>query len=207
VAHALRKQWDRCFDELSLAVPEGAFDSLVERYGEPHRAYHTLQHIGECFKQFESVNDAHMPAAVGIALWFHDAIYDTRASDNEVRSARLAADVLTAVNAKGPIVEAIERLILATRHDVASHEHDAQIVVDIDLAILGAAESRYHEYEVQIRREYAWVDDSAFRRGRIRVLQKFLDRPFIFGTIDFRERLERKARHNLAYSMNILERS
>ena len=64
------------------------YDALVARYSEPHRRYHTLQHLAECFAAFDEI--AHLaehPADVELALWFHDAIYDTRRSDNEQRSA------------------------------------------------------------------------------------------------------------------------
>jgi predicted metal-dependent HD superfamily phosphohydrolase len=198
---ALRKQWDECFENLALRAPEGAFESLVERYSESHRAYHTLQHIGECFAQFEHVHDARSPGEVGLALWFHDAIYDPRASDNEARSARWAHAVLIESGATTAVIEAVDRLVLATQHDAMPQEHDAKIVVDIDLSILGADESRYREYEVQIRREYEWVEEDAFRRGRIKVLQSFLNRPFIYSTDHFRALLETVARRNLKHEI------
>jgi len=89
----LRGRWDRCFLDLSLEPPGDVFDALVERYSEAHRAYHTLQHIAECFDQFDHVRDAESPGTVGLALWFHDAVYDTRAHDNEAESARYAHNV------------------------------------------------------------------------------------------------------------------
>lgn len=70
----LRGRWDRCFFALSLQPPSDPFESIIERYNEPHRAYHTLQHISECFKQLDRVHDTHAPGEVGLALWFHDAI-------------------------------------------------------------------------------------------------------------------------------------
>ena len=61
-------------------------DALLARYSEPHRRYHTLQHLAECFAAFDEIADlAQHPADVELALWFHDAIYDTRRSDNEQR--------------------------------------------------------------------------------------------------------------------------
>jgi predicted metal-dependent HD superfamily phosphohydrolase len=176
----------------------------VERYSEPHRAYHTLQHIGECFAQFDRVHDARAPGEVGLALWFHDAIYDPRASDNEARSAQWARAVLGESGARTTVIEAVERLILATQHDATPQDHDAQIVVDIDLSILGADADRFQEYEDQVRREYEWIEEEAFRRGRTNVLRSFLDRPFIYSTDDFRARLETRARSNLARSIAAL---
>lgn len=194
----LREHWDECFAALSLRAPAGVLESLVARYSEPHRAYHTLQHIGECFDQFSAMRNVDAPGQVGLALWFHDAIYDTHASDNEAKSAQLARTILAKAGAPESTIESIERLIMATKHDAVPEGRDAQILVDIDLSILGADPQRYREYEVQIRREYDWVEEIAFRNGRIRALQNFLDRSFIYSTADFRDRLEAPARSNLA---------
>ncbi|HYM18001.1 MAG TPA: hypothetical protein VEU06_05510, partial [Micropepsaceae bacterium] len=98
-------------------------------------------------------------------------------------------------------MDSIERLILATQHNAIPQGQDAEIVVYIDLSILGADESRYREYQLQIRREFGWVEEKAFRLGRSHVLQSFLDRPFIYSRPDFRSRLEGKARANLAREM------
>jgi predicted metal-dependent HD superfamily phosphohydrolase len=141
------------------------------------------------------------PGEAALALWYHDAIYDTHASDNEARSAALARAVLAAAGAQEPTIVSVERLILATKHDAVPRDRDAQILVDIDLSILGADEPRYQEYETQIRREYAWVDEGAFRSGRTKVLRSFLDRPFIYSTTEFRSRLEAPARNNLARAL------
>ena len=199
----LRPHWDRCFEQISRCLPNGIFALLIRRYSEPHRAYHTLQHIGECFEQLDRAPGEAFHE-VGLALWFHDAIYDPRASDNEMRSAQWAREVLRDTGAADAAIDAVERMILATRHQAAPQEYDAQLVVDIDLSILGASQTRYREYEDQIRQEYAWVEDSAFRRGRIGVVQHFLSQPFIYSTDDYRERFEARARSNLARSVAAL---
>lgn len=74
-------------------------------------------------------------------------------------------------------------------------------MTDIDLAILGAPQARFDEYEDQIRREYAWVPEADFRAGRARILESFLARPRIFQTRHFNARLEESARENMARSL------
>jgi predicted metal-dependent HD superfamily phosphohydrolase len=199
----LRETWDGPFRRLALDPPAGTFEALVARYSEPHRAYHTLQHIAECFGQFAQVTDARSLAAIGIALWFHDAIYDPKASDNEAKSAEWALQVLDASGAAA-MKDDVNRLIMATRHDAVPQDRDAQILVDIDLSILGAPPERFAEYENQIRFEYNWVAADAFRSGRTRVLKSFLERPFIFSTDGFRTRLETRARNNLGSAIAAL---
>ena len=73
--------------------------------------------------------------------------------------------------------------VLATRHAGERPETaDGRLLVDVDLSILGADADRFDEYERQVREEYAYVDDEAFRRGRRLVLEGFVGRASIYGT-------------------------
>ncbi len=193
----LENHWRRSFEALGLAVPQGVFQALVERYQEPHRAYHTLQHISECVSRLTTVRRA--PGEVALGVWFHDAIYDPRSADNEKRSAAWARAVLgdTAVGRK------VETMILATKHDAVPQDAASRLLVDIDLAILAAPEPRYSEYEAQIRKEYAFLDEATWRAERQKVLRSFSDRAFIYGSAEFRA-LETRARRNLERSLNAL---
>jgi predicted metal-dependent HD superfamily phosphohydrolase len=198
--------WRGCFAPLGLSEPEDAeFTNLIQRYSEPHRAYHTTQHLEECFRAFEDAHSlAQSPGAVGLALFYHDAIYDTHAHDNEEKSAELAQQVLGELGAGEPLQAYVTDLILVTRHAAMPKSEDQQLVVDIDLSILGAAQERFDEYERQVRREYSWVDEAIFRTVRSRILQEFLARPAIYSTASFRDRLEDPARENLKRSIAAL---
>ena len=167
---------------------------LVRRYAEPHRAYHTMQHIEECLAEFERARHlAADPAAVELALWYHDAVYNPLASDNEERSAKLAIEGLTDTT----FARRVEDLILATKHRVEPTDPDAQLLADIDLSILGQRWERFAEYETQIRKEYAMVPEPIFKVKRAEILRSFLDRARIYSTPFFRDRLEVQARANL----------
>lgn len=182
------------------------FEALAARYSEPHRYYHTGRHIGECLEQFDVVRHlASQPAAVELALWFHDAIYDTHANDNEEQSAALAQRCLEDAAAKPELGLAVRDLILATKTHEHSTHPDAPLLVDVDLSILGKDETRFFEYEEQIRQEYAWVPESVFRSKRAEILKRFLDRKSIFLTDWFIERHEKQARLNLHASLRRLE--
>ncbi len=170
--------WHRCFEDMGgTRPPPSVFAQLQARYSEPQRAYHTLQHLEACFGWFAQARGlTRDPGAVAFALFYHDAIYDTHAADNEARSAQLATQVLSEyVRANDTTADAVTGLILATKHDAVPQDADAQVLVDIDLAILGAAPARFDEYERQVRQEYAWVEAAAFRAGRSRILRHFLD--------------------------------
>lgn len=174
-------------------------DAVLARYAEAHRRYHTPQHLAECLALFDTLRDApDRPAEVEMALWFHDAVYDLGAPDNEARSAAWAREALGAAGvAEGTLVR-IGDLVLATRHAAPPRTRDAQVLVDIDLAILGADEGRFAEYEVQIRAEYAHVPALLFNPRRRALLQSFLDRGSIYSTPALHRRLEARARANLA---------
>jgi predicted metal-dependent HD superfamily phosphohydrolase len=184
----------------ALGIPEEreTFDTLVAAYSEKHRHYHTGEHIDYCLRELDRAPSvAQDLAEVELALWFHDAIYDPYSSDNEERSADWACALLTRHGANAARVERVRAHILATRHAVPATTPDSQLVVDVDLSILGADEATYAAFEKNVRKEYRWVPAILFRRKRAEILASFLARPQIYGTSAFHERYEPRARRNL----------
>lgn len=205
----LRERWASTWRRLSPAVPPPAlFADLETRYREPQRHYHTLQHLEECFAALDGVGpDVADRAAVELALWFHDAVYDVHRHDNEARSADLAAASLRDAGLPDALVAKVAALILATRDHVgADGDADAAALLDADLAILGTTPARFAEYERQIRAEYAHVPDDVFVPARRRILENFLRRPSLFATPALHARLEAPARLNLAAALGRSDR-
>jgi predicted metal-dependent HD superfamily phosphohydrolase len=198
----LRASWQRAWRGIGAHSDGDALHTaLMTAWRQPHRRYHTLQHLGECLDLFERVGAlAAQRAEVEVGLWFHDAVYDVQRSDNEARSAEWLRDAARADGVAGDVVERICALIMATRHAALPSGVDAQLLVDIDLAILAAAEPRFAEYERQIRAEYAFVPESTFRARRRTVLAGFLARERIYSTARLYDELEASARVNLAHS-------
>jgi predicted metal-dependent HD superfamily phosphohydrolase len=198
--------WQRAWSALGVRGADPALlDELVRCYAEPHRKYHTRQHLRECFAQFELLRDAaEHPEAIELALWFHDAIYDTHRDDNEQRSADWARSSVLAAGAPPAAAHRIHALVMVTRHDAVPATTDERILVDVDLSILGADRQRFDEYEAQVRAEYAWVGDDAFRSGRRRILEAFLGRARLYATERFAALYEAKARSNLRRSLESL---
>jgi len=192
-------RWRAMWSELGVAVPEDAlFEDLLARYREPHRRYHTLQHLDECLEWLDrSRHLAASPAVVELALWFHDAIYDVCRHDNEERSAEWAREAALGAGLSAAVAAEVFALVVATRHHGVEAGGDTPLMVDVDLAILGAAPERFEEYERQIREEYAWVPGFLFRRKRRKTLREFLERPRLYNTDFFHERLDAQARRNL----------
>ncbi len=207
----LEARWIALWDQLpaynqAALNPQVLFAELVARYSEPQRAYHTLAHLEHCFAEFDEV--AHLvedPLAVQFALWYHDSIYDPRRNDNEKLSAKLAESIVTVAGLGHKFGLAVSKHILATEHTDQSLSADTELLLDIDLAILGQSKERFDEYEREVRIEYDWVPEGAFRNGRTAILKGFLARPNIYYTRLFQEKYEEQARKNLNRSIESLE--
>jgi predicted metal-dependent HD superfamily phosphohydrolase len=181
---------------------------LVSRYSEPQRHYHNLRHLGECLAEFDSARKlAKAPVAVELAIWFHDAVYDPHAADNEERSAELAQQRITQAGGGAELGRAVAALVQATKtHDPGLHP-DAPLLVDVDLSILGQPKERFQEYEAQIHREYHWVPVEMFKVKRAEILKTFLARDRIYATDRFFVKYEQRARSNLRNSIRSLTAS
>ena len=198
-------RWSDLADRLGIVKPLVAFRWLEARYQERARKYHGVRHINECLGILDRAQhpEASNPL-VEFALWFHDAVYSTLAKKNEERSADAAVRVLEKSGRPKADCELVQAMILATRHGVLPSEPPLQLLVDIDLAILGASADRYAEFELQSRAEYWWVPTGMYRRQRAAILQSFVMRPSIYATHEFRQQFERQARNNIAWGLEQL---
>ncbi len=198
----LRTRWQqliaRTCPAAARSLVDDSFADVAARYGEPHRHYHTLAHVEAGLDAVaELAPRAGVPdtAAVELAMWLHDVIYDTRSADNEARSAGYARSLLTTLDAPGTLADDVERLILVTAGHIP-RAADEGLLVDADLAVLHAQAADYDAYAAAVRREYAWVPDAEFRAARARVLTDLLGHRPLFHTPAGRAR-EPRARRNL----------
>ena len=199
----LEKSWFELHRHYYFSEPQKIFNKLIAAYSEKQRAYHTLQHLYECLVFLDLIradlNDAY---AVALALWFHDAVYDPQAKDNELKSAELFEQYL-AQDLSADDVQKIKRWIIATQKHEATNELDLQFLLDIDLAILAASPERFDEYEQQIQQEYAWVDPDVYSIKRKQVLAHFYQTEPLYQTEYFQQNFELKAKENLNRILNI----
>jgi predicted metal-dependent HD superfamily phosphohydrolase len=168
---------------------------IVARYSEPHRRYHTLEHIEEMLAVADSLDAT---AEVHCAVWMHDVVYEPTRPGSEAQSAAYADDVLGTLGAPAAFRDEVTRLIETTvQHDPDESDVNGLILADADLAILGATRDRYERYVRDVRTEYAHIDDDAWRAGRTVVIDGFLHRPVLFHAWQLRESRETQARANL----------
>jgi predicted metal-dependent HD superfamily phosphohydrolase len=201
----LQASWQRLLAGWRVPLDEanGIYAEIVQAYSAPGRHYHTLDHVKEMLTTVkELASHARNLSAVRLATWLHDVIHDSKGSDNEERSAEYAHQLCEKVSI--PEGRHIATLIRKTKTHTAEDDPDAKVLIDADLAILGADESVYRDYAGKIRQEYAWVPEPQYRDGRRRVLESFLSRPRIYYYL---RHLEEPARRNMTAEIARLETS
>lgn len=201
----LRAAWTEAIGRDARCM--AAFDDVVGRHREPHRRYHGVRHVVWVVRHVHELA-AEVPlrdaAAVAAAAFFHDAVYDPPADDNEAESAALAERVLAELGWDAPRCRAVGELVRATDGHEPDDDPDRCVLLDADLAVLGSEPAAYHAYSVGVRAEYAHLDDDQWRRGRAVVLRRLLARDPLYVTESARRRWQARARANLAAELATL---
>jgi predicted metal-dependent HD superfamily phosphohydrolase len=212
----LHSRWDNLMKEAGVGYShntfspgyfarEAVFLELFKKYSESHRFYHNQSHWLACWKELDSVlSFVENPLALKFGLAEHDSIYSPSEKDNEERSiVRLETDS-ERIKIPAGLVSASKKIVQVTDHKTIPSTLDECFAVDIDLSIFGKAEDVFDVYEVGIKKEYSFVKERAFRLGRSKVLQSFLDRKSVYYTPFFRDKYEAQARKNLERSIQKL---
>lgn len=184
----------------------GGHDGAAERtlletaYGDPARTYHNWTHINAMLNLLDGVRsrgefaDVELPE-VELAIFFHDVVYDPQAKDNEQRSAAVLRSMSAGIDVG--LVWNVCLMIVATEKHGPSEDASTRLLLDLDLAILGAPSDDYDGYATAVRKEYAFLPDERWNTGRKRVLERFLERPVVYQTGHFQDLLEQNARQNI----------
>ncbi len=197
--------WQQTWALLGAAPLATELGAVLAAWNEPQRRYHDLRHLRECLDRWSAWQHlAEHPGEVALAVWYHDAVYLPQSGDNERRSAEWAVRAMAGAGLGSPATERVHALIMATCHDAPAATPDQQLLIDIDLAVLGAPATRFEAYDADVRQEYGWVPEALYRRKRIEVLQRFLQRPRLYATEAAFNELEAQARHNLAAALSAL---
>jgi predicted metal-dependent HD superfamily phosphohydrolase len=185
---------------------------LARRYAEPHRSYHTGAHVDAVVREVAELAGAeHLDeaesAAVTLAACAHDVVYDARPGADERASAEWARSRLTRCGLATAVADRVVELVLTTiTHLGAPGDLGAAVLLDADLAILGAPPTDYAGYVTSVRREYAAVPDAEWRTGRAAVLDALLTRPRLYLTASAFARWEEPARRNVEAELRELRR-
>ena len=185
-----------------------AFDDVVGRHRAPQRQYHGVRHVTwtvRHVRELAAIVTVADEAAVIAAAFFHDAVYDVTADDNEGRSAALAERVLGGLGWSADRCSRVAELVRATAGHAPTEDPEEAVLLDADLAVLGSEPAAYEAYVTGVRAEYGALDDEQWRTGRGAVLRRLLGRQPLFSTEAGRSRWERRARANMAAELASLE--
>jgi predicted metal-dependent HD superfamily phosphohydrolase len=192
-------------------------EEIKARYSEPHRFYHTWDHIEYMFRIARDNGVLINPdSPLWFAIVYHDIIYDPTRTENELFSRNLLYEeefykplnarynpkgipgMTPAINPGLEIQLAGDMILMTKNHLTATGEkHLFSIIIDLDLAILGDTPEVYQDYVSKVRKEYAHLTDKEWRKSRASWIKSILDRPFIYYTDWGNTKLEQKARQNL----------
>lgn len=195
--------WQHCLLPGARDKAAAVWQELSDRYGEAHRHYHDEGHLAHCLGQLDlAACEIGRPGQVEMAIWFHDAINDPGATDNEARSARLFREQAAGAMA-ADFVAAVEDLILVTTHDHEPDDLDHRFMCDIDLASFGCPWECFMRDSENLRAEFPGPDE-AYILGKRAFLESLLARPQIFSTDFFRSRFEEQARANIRGLLSLI---
>ncbi|MBP6682305.1 MAG: hypothetical protein KA159_03245, partial [Halioglobus sp.] len=195
LANRFRATWRRCAG--GQAPPEPVWEMLQRNYREPHRHYHTLNHLAQCLRELDLAGTEVVEMeATEIAIWFHDVIYHYGAKDNETLSAQAFRE-LAGPHMPAGFIDRVGEFIIATQHTGSARDSGEAFMVDIDLSGFGLPWEGYLADSNALREEAPDIEDSHYYTGKLRFLDGLLGWQRLFQTDYFRDRLEQKARENI----------
>jgi len=179
---------------------------LIQAYNEPGRFYHTPKHIECCLGLFEDIKEfADNADALALAIWFHDAIYEPGAIDNEQRSADWFMNE-SRNTFDDDFRDIVYAHIMATQHlDAEVKDHDSRLMIDIDLSSFGMPWSVFLRDSENVRKESPLLTDVEFYPKQCAFSQTLLQKPRFFQSEYFFEHHEAQARQNLTDYYHYIE--
>jgi predicted metal-dependent HD superfamily phosphohydrolase len=187
-------------------LPREQLAALEAAYATPPRAYHNFSHVEEVLRHYAEVAEGPgwtRPVEAGLAVLYHDAIYEPGRKDNEARSAELAVEHIGRwLSGRDIDTSRVAELInLTARHGSlvpVDVDRDAALFLDCDMAIVAADAAAFAAYDRGITAEYrGHVPPWLFKLNRRRFLKGLLAKERIFLSDWFHERLDAQARINL----------
>jgi predicted metal-dependent HD superfamily phosphohydrolase len=179
--------------------------ALVAAWSEPHRRYHGLAHLAAVLGLVrELAGGAADPAAVALAAWYHDAVYDPERDDNEQVSAERARAGLRGLVSDERVDEVARLVLLTAGHSPEAGDANGAVLCDADLAVLAGPPDAYAAYASAVREEYGHLSDEEFTAGRIAVLEHLLALPLLYRLPAVADVWTPRARANLTAELTLL---
>lgn len=198
--------WKRNAGTAAAGIAERSWSCLITHFSEAHRYYHDGKHMRHCLRELDgAAHEIGNPDVVEMALWFHDAIYDPGAADNEAQSARLFESF--AEPALNPnFTREVREAILDTVHQALPESGNARFVVDIDLSSFGLPWQEFMADSHALRKEQMHLSDPEFYQRKCAFLKTLIDRDRIYATRYFHDLYELAARTNIERYLRVMLR-
>ncbi len=176
---------------------------IYASYTGKSRYYHNLGHLNNMISELNEIESSVTELdTILFSIYYHDIVYKSTETDNEYQSAKLFEKRIS--NTHFPKIQNCYKQIEATKEHKTSVDKDTNILLDLDLSILGKDKSEYQEYCSNIRKEYSIYPDSMYHPGRKKALNHLLELDVIFKTDYFFDKYEEKARKNMAFELSQL---
>jgi len=172
------------------------WNEIENNYSSKSRHYHNLEHLENMLSELNKIKlEVKNLDCLLFAIYYHDIIYKSTKSNNEHQSALIFNNRI-AKTSFDKLSECMSQ-IKATKEHKISDDNDTNILLDIDLSVLGKKPEEYKKYSESIRKEYHIYPDFMYRRGRKKVLKSILELDFIYKTAFFKQEYEIQAKENL----------
>lgn len=180
-------------------LPERVAVDLLRRWAEPHRHYHSTQHLIDGLAALDVLGGEGLEQ---IAFWFHDAVHTNTTPADEEASALIAREALSGWLPSDEVDEVVRLVLLTAHHRPDPGDLSGARVSDADLSSLGADWETYRHNAEGIRSELPHITDEQWRLGRSAFLSGFLQRERFYVTPLARDLWEDQARRNLARELS-----
>lgn len=185
---------------------------IFNRYTEPHRVYHNLEHISRMLLDAFDINENKLTKEQFFAILYHDAVYNPNSDTNEEDSAIAFKQIYSQLEPYGEGTETeknlyydmkqhcisnVTYLILKTKYHTKSQSvnEDSVVVLDSDLIGLADSYTNYLSTVDKIKKE-SNLSDAQWKVLRIEFLKKMLTKNKIFYH-KHGKYFEAKARENM----------
>ncbi|TGM59099.1 HD domain-containing protein [Leptospira vanthielii] len=188
---------------------DSLWEEIQSNYSEPHRAYHNLNHLHQMLEEYDLVSEKLKdPEITLFSIYYHDLIYDVASKTNEEESAKIAKERLSELGVAIERIDTCIEQILATKSHRLGDQGitDTSYFLDIDISILGTEESKYYDYAKNIRKEYSIFSREDYNKGRVQVLNHFIENIRLFHTDFFFDKYEMRSRHNVKLEIHSLQK-
>lgn len=190
---------------------------IVSAYSGESRFYHDMTHLEEMADfLLQRLDELENPKGVLIGMIVHDAVYNAGAyavkGQNETDSWSASEEPLSLFYSANTL-ETAKTCTLATIDHLnypIGIDHDVDIFLDADMAVLASSWERFQEYEEGIFREFTYtpsgelrISREAYVGGRLKFLKSLQGRQ-IFRTKGMEES-EEKVQYNLVRMIAVLE--